>query len=117
MPRERRAADDLAELVHPERQVALRRDRCVLLAQAAGRGVARVDEQPGAGRLGLLVHPLEAGDRQVHLAAHLEHLGHRTRFGVFRSRGTAPIVATLAVTSSPTRPSPRVAACTYRPPS
>ena len=49
----------------------------VLLAQAAGGGVARVDEQALARRLGLLVHPLEAGDRQVHLAADLEHVGHR----------------------------------------
>ncbi len=31
--------------------------------------------------------------------------------------GTTAIVATLAVTSSPVRPSPRVAAWTYRPPS
>ena len=46
MPLERRAADHLAELVHPEREVALGGDRRVLLAQAAGGGVARVDEQP-----------------------------------------------------------------------
>ena len=52
-------------------------------------------------------------DRQVHLAAHLEHVGHRRRrFGAAARSGTTAIVATLAVTSSPTRPSPRVAACT-----
>ena len=33
----------------------------------------------------------------------------------FNVRGTAAMVATFAVTSSPTRPSPRVAAWTYRP--
>ena len=63
------------ELVHPERQVALGRDRRVLLAQAAGRRVARVHEQPLTRSRGALVHPLEAGDGQVHLAAHLEHVG------------------------------------------
>ena len=73
---ERRCALDLAELVRPERQVAVRRDRRVLLAQAAGRGVARVDERPRAGGLGRHVEALEAGDRHVHLAADLEHVGH-----------------------------------------
>ncbi len=37
------------------------------------------------------------------------------RLGQVSRSGTAPMVATLAVTSSPVRPSPRVAACTRRP--
>ena len=74
---ERRHALDLTELVRPERQVAVGGDRRVLLAQAARRGVARVHEQPRARGLGRLVEPLEAGHRHVHLAADLEHVGHR----------------------------------------
>ena len=86
MARERWAANDLAELVDPERQVALRGDLRVLLAQAPGRRVAGVDEQPPAGRLGLLVHPLEAGDREVDLATYFQHLGHVAALEAVRNR-------------------------------
>ena len=68
------AADHLAELVHPEREVAFGGDRRVLLAQAAGGGVARVDEQPLPVGRGDLVHPLEAGHWQVDLAPDLQHV-------------------------------------------
>ena len=47
---ERRAADDLAELVAQNDRSRLGGDRRVLLAQAAGGRVARVDEQPLARR-------------------------------------------------------------------
>ena len=53
------------------------RDARVLLAQRAGGGVARVDEEP-LSRVGLaLVHGVEVGDGHVDLAAHLEHVGVR----------------------------------------
>ena len=71
----RRRAVHHAERVGPEVQRPLRRHRRVLLAQRAGGGVARVDEEP-LPQLGLaLVHRLELGDRHVDLAAHLEHVG------------------------------------------
>ena len=57
---ERRAAHDLAELVAPEAQLARRGDRRILLAEAAGRGVARVREARLAGLRGPLVERLEA---------------------------------------------------------
>jgi hypothetical protein len=84
----------------------LRRHRRVELAQAAGGGVARVLERglPAASMLRL--EPLEVGHGQKDLAAHLQ----QPRPALARSRsGTAPMVRTWAVTSSPTLPSPRVA--------
>ena len=72
---ERRPADHLAELVRPERQPPLGGHRRILLAQAAGRRVARVDEWALAGRDVRLVERLEHRRRHVHLAPHLEHLG------------------------------------------
>ena len=64
-----------AEGVGPEVQRPLGRDGRVLLAQRAGGGVARIDEEPLA-QLGLaLVHGLELLDGHVDLAADLEHVG------------------------------------------
>ena len=78
-----------------------------------GRGVARVGERRLA-RLGQpLVQLLERGDRQEHLAAHLEHVRHsRCRTA---GAGTAAMVRMFGVTSSPVVPSPRVAARTSAP--
>ncbi len=68
-------AIDHPERVGPEVQRPLGRDGRVLLAQRAGRRVARVDEEPLT-ELGLaLVHGLEFLDGHVHLAADLEHVG------------------------------------------
>ena len=69
----------LAELVGPERQLPAGGDRGVLLAQRPGGGVAGVDERPRAG-LGLApVELVEARDRHVDLAPHLDHLGRAAR--------------------------------------
>ena len=67
-------ADDLAQLVGPERQLAAGRDPRVLLAQRARGRVAGVDEQPLAGLLLAPVQLLERGDGHVDLAPHLEHV-------------------------------------------
>ena len=77
----------LTELVRPERQVAVGGDLGVLLAQAAGGGVARVHERARALGLGLLVEPGEARHRHVHLAPHLEHVGHGRSGEAFRDDG------------------------------
>ena len=74
--RELRPADHLAQLVAEERQRPARRDRGILLAQAAGRRVARVDEGLLPRRQRTFVHPLEARPGHVDLAAHLEHVRH-----------------------------------------
>ncbi len=86
----------------------------VLLAQRAARGVAGVGEAQLARGLPRVVHRLELGDRVVDLAADLEQVGWVVGVEV---AGTPLIVRTLAVTSSPTRPSPRVIACVRWPPS
>ena len=80
------AVDHLAELVAPERQLALLGDPRVLLTQTAGRGIARVGEArlPGSG--GTLVERLEAGEGHVDLAAHIDHR-RRTRAELVRQRG------------------------------
>ena len=76
----------LADLVGPEREGPGGGDRRVLLAQGAGRRVARIDEEPLPG-LGLApIEVLEGGDRHVHLAPDLDHLraaplGGRKRVG------------------------------------
>ncbi len=69
------ATHDLAELVAPHRQLALGRDRGVLLAERAGRGVAGVDERRLARSGGPLVEGVEGGRGHVHLAPHFEDLG------------------------------------------
>ena len=76
---------------------------------AALRGIG---EQRLARLLALAVHALERRARQVDLAAHLD----RVPAAPPRSAsGIARIVRTLAVTSSPRTPSPRVAPRTRRP--
>ena len=101
------AALDRAQLVGPEAQLPAGRDPRILLPQRAGGGVAGIDERPGAG-LGLAaVELLEGRDRHVDLAPNLDDVGSPAA-GSWR--GMADIVITLAVTSSPTSPSPRVAA-------
>ena len=72
----RRALDD-ADLVGPEVQRTTCGDARVLLAQRAGRRIARVDEEALARVRLTLVHRLELGDRHVDFAAHLEHVGIR----------------------------------------
>ena len=65
-----------------------------------------------------VVEPLEGLDREEHLAAHLDQLGHRELVGAGQPvRAPTSIVLTLGVTSSPVVPSPRVSARTSRPPS
>ena len=90
----------------------------VELAHHAGRGVARVDEgllvlRAAFDQLALaLVQRLEVVAAHEDLAAHLEHRARCTPFSRF---GTAAMVRTVCVTSSPVSPSPRVAACTSTP--
>ena len=82
--RRRRGAIDHAERVGPEVQRALGRDGRILLAQRAGRRVARVDEEPLAELRLALVHGLEFLDGHVDLATDLEHVGvGAARFGQF----------------------------------
>ena len=110
--RERRAAHDLAELVAPHGQLAARRDPRILLAEAAGGRVPRgsrtaaVRRRPDAG----------SAPRTRGRACRSPPAPRAPRAHPRQPRWAAPTtVATLAVTSSPTRPSPRVAACTMRP--
>ncbi len=67
------------EGVHERLQVAARRHVGVDLADAAGRGVARIDIANLAGSLHLTVQLLECGDRKVDLPPHLEHIGQAGR--------------------------------------
>ena len=69
------AALDLAELVGPQRQLAVGGDAWVLLAERAGRGVAGVDERAQLGRHLALVERPEGRQGHVDLAPHLEHVG------------------------------------------
>ena len=67
-----RATLERARLIAVHRQVTRRGDAGILLAQAPGRRVARVDEEPLV-RLALpLVQIGERRERHEHLAAHLE---------------------------------------------
>jgi hypothetical protein len=84
--RERGPADDLAELVAPEAELARGRDRRVLLAQTAGGGVPWVREPRLAELHRALVQRLEAREWHVDLATHLEHLG-RVAVEPLRERG------------------------------
>ena len=75
---------------------------------AALRGLAKVDRRPRRARS----FTVEAGNRQVHLSANLDHAG----AAPLASRwGMASIVRRFWVTSSPTVPSPRVAPRTKHP--
>ena len=113
-------AVDLAEPVSEEAERPLDRIACVELAHHAGGGIARIDE--GLLALGAafdelalpLVQGLEVVAAHEDLAAHLEH---RRLHALAAACGTAAIVRTVWVTSSPVSPSPRVAACTRSPPS
>ena len=109
----RRSAPELGhDLIGERRQPALRDERRIEVAHRAGGGVARVGEQRLAGLLALAVRPLERRPRQEHLAAHLDP----ARRAVLAARsGIARMVRTLAVTSSPRVPSPRVAPRTSTP--
>ena len=62
-----------ADAVDPDREVALGGDLRVELAQGAGGGVARVRRRLLALGHEALVQPVEGGQREVDLAAHLEH--------------------------------------------
>ncbi len=75
--RHRLAAFDHAERVGVERQRTLRGDARIELAQAAGGGVARIDQRLDLAvrRARRFVVRLEAGARHVDLAAHFQHLG------------------------------------------
>ena len=88
----------------------------ILLPQRAGGAVARIGERRLALRDQAGVELLEVLEREEHLAAHLEHL---RAPGIRRCRcsrsGTSSMVRTLSVTSSPVRPSPRVAAADQPP--
>ena len=75
---ETRAAVLHAELIREEGEIARCGDARVFLAQAAGRGVARVREQPIAR---LTLSPVELRERRQrheHLAAHLQPSGRRS---------------------------------------
>ena len=68
-------ADHLAELIRPERELATRRHRRVLLAQAPGRRVTRIHQHPQPRRFVLVVERRKHRGRHVDLAPHLDHLG------------------------------------------
>ena len=108
-----KGSDGLAPGVGEEAQRPPRGDARVDLAQRARGGVARVDVGPlaplGAGG----VHGLE-----VSRGRGRPRRGSRSASGQpspARRRGMSATVRRLAVTSSPTRPSPRVAPCTSTP--
>ena len=105
--RVRRHLAHLAPRIGEEAQRPRRRDAGVLLAQRAGRGVARIDVELLARRLLPLVEREEVGLGHVDLAA---HLGDRRNVLALERCGTSFSVLMLAVTSSPSAPSPRVAA-------
>ena len=85
-------------------------DPRIELADRAGGRVARVRERRLARGGPLLVELGEPRPREVDLAADLDQLR-----GIFDPLGIAEIVRRLWVTSSPIRPSPRVAPRTNRP--
>ena len=68
----RRKALALAQTVDPDRERPRSRDRRVLLAQGSRRSVAWVRSRLLALRDQPLVELVEAAEREVHLAAHLE---------------------------------------------
>ena len=72
-----------------------------------GGRVARVHEHAQPGREALLVEPLEGGERQVDLAAHLDQRRHASPLQALRAAPRS--CAGWRVTSSPIVPSPRVA--------
>ena len=83
---------DRADLVAEQRQIARRGDAGVLLAQAPGRRVARVREEPVAGRALPAVELIERGERHEHLAAHLELGGNALALQPGGRRGDRPEV-------------------------
>src|SRR5205807_2639238 len=64
-----------AVLIREDRERAAGGDGGILLAQRAGCRVAGIHERGQAGVGALLIDTLEAGQRQVDLAAHLDHAG------------------------------------------
>jgi hypothetical protein len=110
-------AVDLAETVREEAERSLRRIARIELADHAGGRIARIDEdllvlRAAFDELSLArVERSEIVEAHEDLAAHLE-----TRASTpLRRLGTAAIVRTVCVTSSPVSPSPRVAAWTRSP--
>ena len=93
---------DLTQAIGEKSERPLRRNGRVQLAHCAGGGVARVDEGFLAALALGLIQPLEVGTRHVDLAPD-------------KRKGICRMVRMLCVTSSPTSPSPRVAACTNTP--
>ena len=73
--RRRRRVAVHADPVDVDRERPRRRDRGVELAQRACGRVARVRRRLAAGGELRLVEAVEAGEREVDLAAHLEHVG------------------------------------------
>ena len=105
-----RNAAQLTPAIGEEAQRPLGGDAGIELAQAAGGGVARIDEDLFVA-LGLrLVQFFEIGAVHQHFAAYFQH-----RRGAAELQRNGLIVRILEVTSSPVWPSPRVAACTRRP--
>ena len=99
--------------VHHHLQLAAGGDPRILLAQRSGRGVARV-------RVGRLALGHQPGVEARRTRSSGKYTSPRTSMTSGTSApasrsGTAAIVRTLPVTSSPVRPSPRVAARTSRP--
>ena len=103
----------LAPAVGEEAQPALCGERRVKLSQAAGSGVARIDECLLAFRLPFPVQRREISAPYVDLAPDFQPLRHvGARQGV---RQVAQRARRLAVTSSPVSPSPLVAPRTSLP--
>ena len=103
----------LAPAVGEEAQPALCGERRVKLSQAAGGGVARIDECFFAFRLPFPVQRREIGEPYVDLAPDFQPLRHvGARQGV---RQVAQRARRFSVTSSPVSPSPLVAPRTSLP--
>ena len=102
---------DLAPAMGEEAQRPRRGDRRILLPQRAGGGVARVGEDLAARSL-----PAARSRRRSRPSTYRLRRAPRTRRArPARRCGMSAMVRTLAVTSSPTVPSPRVAARTSSP--
>ena len=66
------AADQLADLVHPQPQSPPGGDRGILLTQTPRSRIARIREPALTGLFRCSIECFKGGDRQVDLTAHLE---------------------------------------------